>query len=199
MRKPVSLFQFKKGLSQGIAWVLICVFAQNSFAANLEKQETARAILPQTNTEVVIIENKKNAKPLVCIKGKDAPLRSYLNSLSKELKRPDYRLLDYRMKPGAIPYEGPVSDRTKIYIFAATIATLGVVGGAVVGAVAASAPAAGGAASGGAGLIAAGTAVSAGTVSIALKESSPNPKDDSYTHESKAEISRNKISSAKKS
>lgn len=129
-----------------------------------------------------------SGKPLVCIKENAAPIRPYLQSLAREIKRPDYRMLDYRTKPGEIPYEGPSNDRTKIYVFAATIATLGVVSGAALGAVAASSAAAGGASSGGAGLVAAGTALSAGTVSAALTSSQPDPNRDSYTHESKSEV-----------
>ncbi len=171
-----------------ISFLIAAVFSQSLFAESLENPEAPREILQESRAEVVVIENKMSGKPLVCIKENAQPIRPYLQSLAREVKRPDYRLLDYRTKSGEISYEGPSSDRTKIYVFAATIATLGVVSGAAVGAVAASSAAAGGASSGGAGLVAVGTTLSAGTVSAALQTSKPDPNRDSYIHELKSEV-----------
>ena len=64
-------------------------------------------------------------------------------SAARQVDRPDYRYLHSRA--GQVPYRGPVSDRTKVYVLAGTLASAGVATG-VAGL--ATAPAAAGAAAG---------------------------------------------------
>ena len=78
----------------------------------------------------------------------------------KQEIRPDYRLLELDVKSGEIPYSGPVSSRTKVYVLAGALAAGGIVGAAAMSVAAAgAAPSAAGAAGlgAGAGLAATGT------------------------------------------
>lgn len=140
-------------------------------------------IFPKTRTQVVVREHPRTGKPYVVITdpGKEALDPFTAIRTAKPMMRPDYRMLDPNIKRGSIPYEGPVSDRKKVYIFAATLATLGTVGGA---AIIAAAPAATGAgAAGGAGMYAgAGAGVTAGTVAGTFAATKSDPKKETFTH-----------------
>ncbi len=150
-----------------------------------------------TRTKVAVMKHPKTGKPYVAIlpegeTPKDAlifPSGSAAEEAGK-VSRPDYRMLDWKVKNGEIPYSGPTSDRTKVYVLAATLATVGVVSGT---AVALSVPAATAAttattASGaGAGVYAAaGTAIAAGAVSTAMVQSRPDPNKDDFDHTSES-------------
>lgn len=130
-----------------------------------------------TDTEVAVREHPKTGKPYVTIVGKDgARLHPSMTGPVKLVARPDYRMLDPKVKKGEIPYDGPVSDRKKVYALAGTLAVTGVVAGT---AVIAAAPAATGAgAAGGAGIYgAAGAAVLTGTASGVWLKSRPTQQD----------------------
>ncbi|MBN1687537.1 MAG: hypothetical protein JW893_00395 [Candidatus Omnitrophica bacterium] len=142
-------------------------------------------VLPETETEVLVREHPKTGKPYISIVSVYDPEGG--NLFKDSLKggvRPDYRLLDRTTKPGEIPYEGPVSDRTKVYVLAASLATLGAVGSAVVPVAATTGSAAGGAGA----YAAAGAAVSAGTVSTAWLKTRPDPEKDDYVLESSTAV-----------
>ena len=148
----------------------------------------ASEVIENTQTRVVRREHPKTEKPYVSIvpmnsSDDSAPIANYRRITS----RPDYRMLDPKIKSGQIPYDGPFSDATKVYVFAATLATLGTVGGAVgLATLPATTAATGVAASGGSAYLAAGGAVAAtgaAGVTIATKSDSEN---DDFTQISKS-------------
>ncbi len=145
----------------------------------------ASEVIPETDSQVIVRAHPKTGKPYVVIVAKDSIPEPFFPD-SKKFSRPDYRLLDPKVKSGQIPYDGPYSDSKRIYIFAATVATLGTVGGAIGMAVIPAS--ASGAATGGAGYLAAGGAVAASTVTAAVANTAPNPKNDDFvqTSESKS-------------
>lgn len=108
-------------------------------------------VIPETNTKVIVREHSKTGEPYVSIISLDEPQRNDL--LSKEdipYPRPDYRMLEKGVSPKDVGYEGPYSSKKKIYILAASLATIGTVG-AVAGAAAFPAAASTGAAGSAAG------------------------------------------------
>lgn len=138
-------------------------------------------VIPETSAKVIVRDHPRTGKPYVVITD-DPQNGSPFHKLPVSTRsRPDYRMLDPHVKSGTVPYEGPVSDRKKVYVFAGTIATLGAAGGT---AIIAAAPAATGAgASGGAGAYAlAGTGVATGTLSTAWLKTAPDPDKDKVEH-----------------
>ncbi|MBI1977546.1 MAG: hypothetical protein HYS55_02215 [Candidatus Omnitrophica bacterium] len=144
-------------------------------------------VFEETKTQVIIREHPKTGKPYVSIVSQESfdPNTPFLGARTK-VSRPDYRMLDPKVKSGEIPYDGPYSSAKKVYIFAATLATLGVAGGAV-GMAVAPAASAGGAASGGGTFLAAGGAVAAGSAggAVAMTRSDSNVDDFIQTSESR--------------
>ena len=140
----------------------------------------ANEVMEETSTMVVIREHPRTGRPYVSITSLEAGARDPFEGQRRRYGRPDYRMLDPKMKSGKVPYDGPYSDKKKIYLFAASVATLGTVSGA---AVMAAAPAATGtAASGGAGAyLAGGTAVVAGSAATAEIAMKPDTKKGNYT------------------
>lgn len=168
----------------------ICFFLPVSsvFCQDIETRES-RAVneLPaQGKYEVRILENPNMKKPFVVIGYRDVAPSPHLTGPSGKYSRPDYRMLDYRTKPKDVGYDGPVSDRTKVYVFAATVAASGLVVASTLPVAAASASAS--AAGGGIAFTAAGTAVAVGTVSSALLAQRPDPNRDSFIHESRIRV-----------
>ena len=140
-------------------------------------------VLLQTHTEVVVRQHPRTGKSYAAVTDQNkagvdpfAALRT-----PKPMMRPDYRMLDPKIKAGKIPYEGPVSDRKKVYIFAASLATLGTLGGT---AIIAAAPAATGAgAAGGVGMLAgAGAGVAAGTAAGTVAAARTDRHKESFKH-----------------
>ncbi len=130
-----------------------------------------------TPARVVVRQHPKTGRPYVVIASDKGNRNPLVVPASASRFRPDYRMLDPKMKSGKIPYEGPVSDRKKVYIFAATVAALGTAGGASI--IAAAPAATGTGAAGGAGAYAAaGAGVATGTVSAALDKTRPDPDKD---------------------
>lgn len=163
---------------------LICV-------ALLALPETLRAaeVMDVTHTQVVVRQHPKTGKPYVSIvpEGKVPP--DPFTGQKQSYIRPDYRLLDPKVKSGDIPYDGPVSDRKKVYVFAATLMTVGTVGGA---AGMAAAPVGAGSAAGGAGAyVGAGAAVAGTTAAASIAASKKRPWDDDYEHISESALVRN--------
>lgn len=152
----------------------------------------ASEVLKDSQSQVAIIEHPKTGKPYVSISSGNIRTTSAMLGAKKLTKRPDYRMLDPKVSPKDVGYDGPYSDRKKVYILAASLATVGTVSGA---AVIAAAPAAtgAGAASGAGALAGAGAGVAAGTLggTYALSKSDPNQDDFTHTAQSKT-IGENK-------
>jgi hypothetical protein len=138
----------------------------------------------EEKTRVIIREHPKTGKPYVSIVSSDVPEPpDPFTGQKAKILRPDYRMLDPKMKSGEIPYEGPVSDRTKIYVLAASLATLGVAGPALLPAAAPAAAGSAGATGGAGALAAAGTAVTVGPVAAVAIAGRPDPDKDDYDRE----------------
>jgi len=118
-------------------------------------------VLKDTLTEIVVRQHPKTGDSFISIIPVDKPRRKDLQFEGmKTYSRPDYRMLQAGVKSGQIPYDGPYSSSKKIYILAASLATMGVAG-SVIGAAAFPAAATTASAGGGAGL-----AVGAGAVAV---------------------------------
>ncbi|MCM8775638.1 MAG: hypothetical protein NC930_04720 [Candidatus Omnitrophica bacterium] len=150
----------------------------------------ASEVIPQTDTKVVIRKHPRTGEPYVCIIPSTGEVsRNPLPALQGTVSRPDYRLLDPNVKAREVPYQGPYSNRKRVYILAASLATVGTVGGAV--GLAAAPAATGTAASGGAGVFAAGgTAVVTGAAAAVHAQTKINPEDENYSHTAQAESVR---------
>ncbi len=141
-------------------------------------------VIQGSGAKVFVREHPQTGKPFVSLRGNDFSGQDLFKKFVKREIRPDYRMLDPRNKSGAIPYDGPASDRTKVYVFAATMATLGAAGIVVTAALPASAATA--AAGSGTGLYAAagGTAVALGTAGdIYINKTRVKPGEENYVHE----------------
>lgn len=133
-------------------------------------------VLGERKARVVIRNHPKTGRPYVSIVSAETPLAPESFEEPPSLVRPDYRLLDPKVKSGEIPYAGPVTDRKKVYILAAALAGLGVAGGVAGLSVAASS--AGGSASG-AGAYAGGAALTgSGSAAAALKARTDDSADE---------------------
>jgi len=156
------------------------------FLCLLASTVDASEVIKEADTSVVVREHPKTGRPYVSIVPADIPPDPF--SGQKKYSRPDYRMLDPKVKSGRIPYGGPYSDRTKIYVFAASLAALGTASGALV--MAAAPAATGAAASGGAGAyLAGGTAVVAGSAAAAGAGQAPDPdKLEDYSHRSESKL-----------
>ncbi len=158
---------------------VLLVFSASIFASE---------VVDTTHTQVVVREHPKTHRPYVSIVSNDEPVpRDPFTGQRKSYSRPDYRMLDPKVKNGEIFYDGPSSDNKKIYIFAASLMTIGVVGGAV--GMAAAPAATGATASGGGAYLAAGSAV-AGSAAAAGVISSKSSDNEKYKHESESLLVR---------
>ena len=154
-----------------------CCLAQAAYASEVEDI---------THTRVIVREHPKTGKPYVSIVSSEAPIpKNPFTGQHGATTRPDYRLLDPQVKNGAIPYIGPSSDRRKVYVFAASLMTVGTVGGAV-GMAAAPAQAAG-AATGGGAYVAAGSVAAGGTAAGVLSQRSRTPREN-FRQESESKV-----------
>jgi hypothetical protein len=161
-----------------VPWMVSC-FSVWGFASE---------VIEDTRTAVIVRNHPNTGKPYVSIVSLD--IKEPKNPFSGQRKltsRPDYRMLDPKTRSGEIPYDGPSSGRKKVYVFAATLAAVGTIGGAAGMALAPAATGAG--ASGGAGAyLAGGSAVVAGTAATTVLKTKPRPGDDDYTHISEAHL-----------
>lgn len=147
----------------------------------------ASEVIEDTGIQAVVRDHPQTGKPYVSIAAA-ASAKNPLAEARRGTGRPDYRMLDPKVKSGEIPYNGPYSDRKKVYYLAATLAAAGAAGAvAVQAAIPAAATATAGGAAGGAGAYAAaGAAVTAGTVSAAWLQNRPDPRQDDYSHEAES-------------
>lgn len=167
---------------------LLCLLAMTSWQT---PYIFASEVIEETGTRIIVREHPKTGRPYVSVVSSQGEIPPGPFTGQRKYSRPDYRMLDSKIKSGQIPYGGPYSDRTKVYVFAASLATLGTASGAMV--IAAAPAATGAAASGGAGAyLAGGSAVAAGssaTVAIAAK---PDPRKENYTHRSESQLVQKK-------
>lgn len=134
----------------------------------------------ETHSQVLVREHPRTGKPYTVIveEGFQEPRYAFQKDRRNYL-RPDYRMLDPKIKAKDIPYTGPSSDRKKVYLFAASLAASGVAAGTLLPVTAAT----GAGASTGAGIYgAAGTAVASGVTSAATTQTTPRPDDDFAQH-----------------
>lgn len=160
-------------------WILLSIFITHPALAEISE------VIPETKTKVIVRHHPKTGIAYATIVAEGVPTPDPLENLKvkQNVSRPDYRMLDPKIKSGEIPYDGPARDNKKIYLFAASIATLGAAGGSV----GLLAPAATTGAAGGAGLYAAGAvAVTAGTAATSYFATRPDPHQDDYTHHSES-------------
>jgi len=151
----------------------------------------ASEVIEETSTKVAVKVNPKTGKSYVSIVGADAVLPAHAVVIDGKLaQRPDYRLLDPKIKSGEISYEGPYSNRTKVYVLAVALATAGTVSSiAAASAIPATTAATSAAGAGGAGVYAAGgAAVATGTVSTAWLASRPKPNDEDFRRGSESHV-----------
>jgi hypothetical protein len=134
-----------------------------------------------SGAKVFVREHPQTGKPFVSLR-KEGDAQDLFRGFVKREFRPDYKMLDAKTKTKDVPYDGPVSDRRKVYVFAATMMTLGVAGGIVTVAMPAGAAAAG--AGSGTGLLGAGAVtVATGTVGTVALKSHLAPGEENYIHE----------------
>jgi len=146
-------------------------------------------VLAEGGVRVLIREHPQTGKPFVSLR-KEGQAPDLFKGFVKREFRPDYKMLEAKTKPGEIPYDGPVSDLKKVYIFAATMMTLGAAGVVVTAAIPAGAAAAG--ASGGTGLLGAGAVtVAAGTAGTVAVKSHLAPGEEHYIHEGASSAASN--------
>ncbi len=148
----------------------------------------ANEVIENTQTRVIVREHPKTGKPFVSIVRSDVNNDTTFFGKFSIVSRPDYRMLDPKVKAKDVPYDGPVSDRRKVYILAGTLAALGAAGG-VIGTLAPAVATSSGGAAGGAGLYAGGAALTGGgTIVGSLAAQSDNQPED---FEMKAESKEN--------
>jgi len=145
----------------------------------------SETIIAQDN-QVIVREHPKTKRPYVTIASGDTEIEEHTITMpSDTVSRPDYRILSYRVPKDIPPYNGPYSDRTKVYVFAGALIATGI----ATAAVGAAAPAAVGAASSGGGAYAvAGTTVGVTTLATALLKARPDPDEDEFTHTSNTRL-----------
>ena len=166
--------------------LLIIILATPAFAEEIPTQVTEinqPEVKDESHSQVIIREHPKTGKSYVTIVSSDIPVPPDPFTNRDHYSRPDYRMLDPKMKKGDYVYDGPYSDRKKVYIFAASMIAIGVTGGvagmALAPAATGTAASAGG---GGAYLIGAGVATGVGGVAAAdaLKVKA---EDENFIHE----------------
>lgn len=161
-------------------------FAVMLFISAASSNSFASEVIEETRTQVIVREHPKTGQPYVSIVSADNPdPKDPFTGQRQKFSRPDYRLLDPKIKAKDIPYEGPYSSRKKVYVFAASIAAVGAAGG-IAGL--ATAPAATGAAgaSGGAGAYMAGAGAVAGTAAAASVHATTGTREPNFIHRSES-------------
>ncbi len=139
--------------------LVFSILAGNVFSEN--------EVLTENTGKVIVRKHTKTGKPYAALVFADLKVDPRIEDEVFPVSRPDYRMLDPQAKSSDFHYEGPVSDRKKIYIFAGTLAALGAAGG-IAGALAPAASSGG--AAGGAGLFAGASALTvAGSAELVIR------------------------------
>lgn len=170
-----------------IAGVFLSVFLGISPS---QAVSSANEVLPETPTLVHVRQHPGTGKDYaVILDASDPEGQNPFAGQFRRSSRPDYRLLDHRLKKGDIPYDGPVSDRRRVYLFAGALALSGLAAGTLMPV--ASAVGTGSAAGAGA-FAAGGTAVSTGSIALSLRAARPDPNRENFVHETRAVLIRSK-------
>ena len=172
------------GLLEFIIWNLFGIWILGFILINPLPLQ-ASEVIEETHTAIIVREHPKTGRPYVSIVSSEGPMPvdPFTHQRSR-FWRPDYRMLDPKVKARDIPYNGPSNDRKKVYVLAATLATVGAAGG--IAGIAAAPAATGTGASGGAGIYFAGAgAVAAGTAAAGIKASSSS-KNENFIHRSES-------------
>ena len=164
----------------------VALIAMTSLLMAFQFPLAASEVIKETGSQIIIRYHPKTGKPYTAIVTGDKSVSPSPMGEQKKYSRPDYRLLDPKVKSGQIPYDGPHRDNTKIYLFAATLAAAGAAGGALAIAFPAAST---GAAAGGAGLFAgAGAAVTAGTAATVYQGTKVKPEDENFSQQSETRV-----------
>lgn len=155
-----------------IFWTLILLMVQ--IPARGQENE----ILRESVAKVYVREHPQTGKPFVSLRMGN-PAQDPFKGFTKREIRPDYKMLEADSK--GVPYDGPVSDLKKVYVFAATMMTLGAAGVVVTAALPAAAAA--GASTAGTGVLAGGAAVATGVAADIVVESQIKPGEEHYVHD----------------
>ena len=174
-------------MKQFVVLLLIFIFTAPVSAEEIPVQITEinqPEVKDESHSQVIIREHPKTGKSYVTVISSEEPVPAdpFTHQRNK-YSRPDYRMLDPKAKKGDYIYDGPYSDRTKVYIFAASMVAVGVTGGvagmALAPAATGTAASAGG---GGAYLIGAGVATGVGGV-VAADALTVKAEDQNFIHE----------------
>lgn len=158
-----------------LAWGLAMILCSGTIWAGENE------VIPESPFKVFVREHPQTGKAFVSLRKESSTDDLFKGFVKREI-RPDYKMLDAKTKSGDIPYDGPISDRKKVYIFAATMMTLGVAGGIATAAMPVAATAAG--TSGGTGLLGAGAVtVVAGTAGTVAVQTHIRPGEENYIHD----------------
>ncbi|MFC1808918.1 hypothetical protein ACFL3D_02195 [Candidatus Omnitrophota bacterium] len=157
------------------------VYAQEDYTSEVVIVSDARVsvrVHPRTGEEYVSIHPVEQELP-----------RYDFQTHGEKYSRPDYEMLSHTTKSGDVYYDGPVSDRTKVYVLAATLAASGIAAGAVAQAGVAAAATTASTASAGAGAYATAGAVLMGiSIGTPLIRAQPDPHRDDFIHESRVKV-----------
>lgn len=158
------------------AMAMFVTMGAPSFLA-LSSSPMANEVLEETRTKVIVRVHPKTGKPFVSIVPSDISINPSIEKKTTPARRPDYRMLDPKVDAKNIAYDGPISDRRKVYVLAGTLAALGA-GAGVLGTLAPATAASGGTA-GGAGLYAGGAALTGGgTIAATVAVHAENQPED---------------------
>ena len=97
-----------------LLWILAMIVSVGPVFA--EEQE----VLQEGVAKVFVREHPQTGKAFVSLRREGATQDLFKGFVKREI-RPDYKMLDAKTRSGDAPYDGPVSDRKKVYIFAATM------------------------------------------------------------------------------
>jgi len=173
------LFQGRKVPGTFWAMMLVLMMGSSVFAEEITE------VVDTTYTQVIVREHPKTQKSYISITDSTEAPENPFSQFNNQYARPDYRMLDPKLKKGDYEYEGPYSNRTKVYIFGASLIAVGLTG-ATAGI--ALAPATGAASTGGGAYLAAGAAVAAAEGLAIHQLTKVRPEDENFIHESETQF-----------
>lgn len=178
--RPISPLGTGRITLPRIAFTLFCLLIFDFFPIPLSA--AGNEVIPDSGARVYVREHPQTGKPFVTLRAGEVARDPFRDFRKREI-RPDYRMLETDAK--GVPYDGPVSDRKKVYIFAASMITLGAAGAVVTAALPVTAAA--GAGSTGTGMLAGGAVVANAVAADIVLESRIKPGEEHYVHDAKTE------------
>ena len=177
---------------------VLIIFCRALYCSEVfEERETIQYVsdsIRGTITTVHVREHLKTGKPYIVITKAEASEEEKSKPeqrKSEKVSRPDYRMLSPKVKSGEIPYEGPYSDRRKVYILAGSLIATGIATGVLAATAPATTVTAGAASASGAGAgvyTTAGTAVGVTSVSAALLKARSEPNQEDFIHKADTDL-----------